>query len=132
MRMFMAAAAGLIAAFLSIYVILAVGHSIFPLPAGIDPADPAGAAQAAEATPVAAKTVVLVAWFVGALIGAWAANRVAGSHIVGWGIALIIAGTGIATLATASNPVWMWAGGILLPLLGGAIAHWLARGPRPG
>jgi uncharacterized membrane protein len=127
MRMFMAAAAGLIAAFLCIYVILAVGHSIFPLPAGIDPADAAGQAQAVEPTPVAAKFVVLAAWFVGALVGAWAANRVAGHTLAGWGIALIIAGTGIATLASAPNPAWMWAGGILLPLLGGAIAQWLSR-----
>ena len=126
MRMFMAAAAGLIAAFLCIWLILAVGHSIFPLPAGIDPADPAGAPQAAESA-VAAKSVVLAAWFVGALAGAWAANRVAGGAMAGWGIALIITGTGIATLASAPNPAWMWAGGIILPLLGGAIAQWLAR-----
>lgn len=127
MRMFMGAAAGLIAAFLCIYVILAIGHSIFPLPAGIDSADLAGQAQAAEKGMVAAKSVVLAAWFVGALVGAWAANRVAGTALAGWGIALIIAGTGVATMASASNPTWMWAGGILLPLLGGAIAHWLAR-----
>ena len=127
MRMFMAAAAGLIAAFLCIYFILAIGHSIFPLPAGIDPADAAGQGQAAEKGVVAAKSVVLAAWFVGALVGAWAANRVAGSTLPGWGIALIVAGTGVATLATAPNPAWMWAGGILLPLIGGAIAHWLAR-----
>ena len=127
MRMFMAAAAGLIAAFLCIYVILAVGHSIFPLPAGIDPADPGGTAEAVEATSLAAKSVVLAAWFVGALLGAWAANRVAGRAMAGWAIALIIAGTGIATMASASNPAWMWAGGIALPLIGGAIAQWLAK-----
>lgn len=127
MRMFMAAAAGLIAAFLCIWVMLALGHSIFPLPAGIDPVDSAVQAPAVEATPVAARSVVLAAWFVGALVGAWAANRVAGHAIAGWGIALIIAATGIATLSTAANPAWVWAGGILLPLVGGAIAHWLAR-----
>ena len=128
MRMFMAAAAGLIAAFLCIWTILAVGHSIFPLPAGIDPVDSSGQVQpVVEAVPVAAKAVVLAAWFVGALVGAWAANRVARRAIAGWAIALIVAGTGIATLSTAPNPAWMWAGGILLPLFGGAIAHWLAR-----
>ena len=127
MRMFLAAAAGLIAAFLCIWLILAVGHSIFPLPAGIDPVDSAAQAPAVEATPVAANSVVLAAWFVGALVGAWAANRVAGRAIAGWAIALIIAGTGVATLSTAPNPAWMWAGGILLPLVGGAIAQWLAR-----
>ena len=129
MRMFMAAAAGLIAAFLCIWLILAVGHSIFPLPAGIDPADPAGQAQAAESGAVAAKSVVLMAWFVGALVGAWAANRVHGGAFMGWGIALIIAATGVATMATASNPAWMWAGGILLPLAAGWLARRLAGVP---
>ena len=63
---------------------------------------------------------------IGALAGAWTANRIAGRTIAGWVVALLVIAGGVATMMMFPHPAWMWAGGILLPLLAGWIAARLA------
>ena len=43
---------------------------------------------------------------------------------------LAIVAAGVATMVMIPHPAWMWAGGILLPLIAGWIADRLATG-RP-
>jgi hypothetical protein len=123
MRMAMGIVAGIVVAFLCVFAIELVCHSLYPPPAGLDMSDPADQARLMEAMPNAAKAIVLVGWFVGALAGAWTANRIAGRSLAGWVVALLVVVAGVATMIMIPHPAWMWAGGIALPLA----AAWIAE-----
>ena len=129
MKLFLGAAAGLVVAFLCVWLIEALGHSIFPLPTETGLTDPADKARLMEAMPVAAKAVVLVAWFVAALAGGWVGDRVAQRALPGWIVAFLLIVAGVATMLEIPHPAWMWAGGIVLPLLGAWLAQRLTRLP---
>lgn len=129
MRILLGVLAGIILAGLCVFAVEAVGHSLFPLPAGLDPSDPADQRKLMEAMPAAAKAMVLLGWFVGALLGAWAANRIARRALAGWIVALLVIAAGVATMIMFPHPAWMWAGGILLPLAAGWLARRLAGVP---
>ncbi|HEX9964452.1 MAG TPA: hypothetical protein VGB04_05655 [Allosphingosinicella sp.] len=129
MRIVMGVVAGIVVAFLCVFAVEFVAHGLYPPPAGLDAGDPAGQARLMEAIPAAAKAMVLAAWFIGALAGAWTANRIAGRSLAGWIVALLVIAAGIATMAMIPHPAWMWAGGIALPLLGAWIADRAARRP---
>jgi hypothetical protein len=126
MRMLLGVVAGIVVAFLIVFAVEFVGHAIYPPPAGLDIHDPADQARLIEAMPAAAKAFVLLAWFAGALAGAWLANRIAGQRLAGWIVALLVIAGGVATMLMIPHPAWMWAGGIALPLLAGWIAGRMA------
>jgi hypothetical protein len=126
MRLAMGIVAGIVVAFLCVFAVEWVGHSLYPPPAGLDATNPADQARLMEAMPAAAKAIVLGAWFVAALAGAWTANRIAGRSLAGWIVALLVVATGIATMVMIPHPAWMWAGGIALPLAGAWIADRMA------
>ncbi len=130
MRIVMGVVAGVVVAFLCVFAVEYVGHGLYPPPPGLDASNPADQARLMDAMPAAAKAMVLLAWFVGALAGAWTANRIAGRSLAGWIVALLVIAAGIATMVMIPHPAWMWAGGILLPLIAGWIADRLsARRP---
>jgi len=124
--------AGVVVAFLCVFGVEMIGHSLYPPPAGLDLDNPADQARVMEAMPSAAKAMVLAAWFVGALAGAWTANRIAGRGLAGWIVALLVIAAGIATMVMIPHPAWMWAGGVLLPLLAAWIADRMAPRSGPG
>ena len=126
MRMLLGILAGVAVAFLCVFAVEWIGHGLYPPPAGLDMHDPADQARLMDAMPGAAKAMILLAWFVGALAGAWTANRIAGSGIAGWAVALLAVAAGVVTMLMIPHPAWMWAGGIALPLLAGWIADRLA------
>lgn len=134
MRIAMGVVAGIVVAFLCVFAVEMIGHGLYPPPAGLDINNPADQARVMDAMPFAAKAVVLLAWFLGALAGAWVANRIAGRSVAGWVVALVAIAAGIATMLTIPHPAWMWAGGIALPLLGAWLAHRLGakRGAGAG
>ena len=131
MRLAVGIVAGIVVAFLCVFAVEWIGHDLYPPPEGLDIKDPADQARLMAAMPTAAKAMVLAAWFVGALAGAWVANRIAGRSIAGWIVALLVVAGGVATMIMIPHPVGMWAGGILLPLLAGWIAD-RAAGRRTG
>ena len=114
--------AGIVVAFLCVFAVEWVGHALYPPPPGLDINDPADQARLMAAMPASAKAMVLAAWFVGALLGAWTANRIALRNLAGWIVAVLVIAAGVATMVMIPHPAWMWAGGILLPLLAGWIA----------
>jgi hypothetical protein len=126
MRMLMGIVAGVVVAFLCVFAVEWIGHDLYPTPAGLDLNKPADQARLMEAMPSAAKAMVLIGWFVGALAGAWVANRIAGRGLAGWIVALLVIAAGVATMLMITHPGWMWAGGIALPLLGAWIADRMA------
>lgn len=120
--------AGVVIAFLCIFAIEAVSHLIFPPPPGTDLTDPAQVARLMEVMPTAALVMVVVAWFAGALAGAWVANAVAKHALAGWIVALLVIAGGVATMVMIPHPAWMWAAGIALPLIAGWLAQRLSAG----
>jgi hypothetical protein len=126
MRMALGVVAGLVVAFLCVFGVEFAGHALYPPPAGLDMSNPADQARLVEAMPAAAKALVLAAWFVGALLGAWTANRIVGRSIAGWAVALLVVAAGVATMLMIPHPAWMWTGGVALPLLAGWIADRMA------
>jgi hypothetical protein len=70
MRMLMGIVAGIVVAFVCIFAVEWVGHSVYPPPPGLDLSNPADMERLMAAMPATAKALVLVAWFVGALAGA--------------------------------------------------------------
>lgn len=118
---------GIVAAFATIFVAEMAGHSLFPPPAGVDYDDPAQLAAMMERLPLGGKVAVVVAWFLGALVGGAAANRIAGRALAGWIVAVAIVLAAYVTMATIPHPGWMWTAGVLLPLAAGWIAQRATR-----
>ena len=124
--------AGLATMFLVIMVIEAAGHAIYPPPAGLNPMLAEDMANIIAVMPVAAKTLVLVAWVIGAFAGGWVAARIARQHpriaavIVA---AVVMAGVIGMILQMPGHPLWMSALGLLLPIPAALFAATLAR-PR--
>ena len=129
MRVVLGVVAGVVVAFLCIWAIEAVGHSLFPTAEGVDFGDPEQVARMVESLPAMAFLFVLGGWFLGSLLGAWAANAIARRGRAGWIVALLVVAGGVATMAMIPHPVWMWAGGIVLPLAAGWLAQRLAGVP---
>lgn len=123
MRFGLGLVAGVVTAVCCVFLIEMAGHAVFPLPAGLDITDPADQARAVAQMPAAALVFVLLGWFVGALAGAWVANRIAGNILAGWVVALVVAASGIATMVMIPHPAWMWVAGIALPMAAGWIAQ---------
>lgn len=129
MRIVAGILAGAVIAVLCILGIEYVGHHVFPPPPGTDLTDPAQVARLMENVPPAALAFVAAAWFIGALVGAWAANRIALRGLAGWVVALLVIAAGAATMMQIPHPAWMWAIGIVLPLIAGWLAQRLAKVP---
>jgi len=123
MKIVLGVVAGCVVAIACIFGIEAIGHMVFPPPAGTDLTDPAQLARLMEIMPTAALAFVLAAWFLGTLTGAWVADRVAKRALAGWIVALLVIAGGVYTMMTIPHPAWMWAAGIGLPL----VAAWLAQ-----
>ena len=127
MKIILGIVAGAVVAFACIMGIEAIGHMLYPPP--VDVTDPAQLARLMDVMPTMAIVFVAVGWFVGALIGGWAANAIARRALAGWVVALLIVAGGVATMMAIPHPVWMWAAGILLPLIAAKLAQRLARVP---
>jgi len=123
MKTLLGVVVGVVVLFAAVFAIEALAHSLFPLPPMMDATNPADQARMLAAMPAGAKAMVLLGWLVGPLLGALAANRVAGRTQAGWIVAGIAIVGGIVTMVMIPHPIWMWVGGIALPLVGA----WLAQ-----
>jgi hypothetical protein len=100
--------AGAVVAVVVIMVIEGIGMWLYPLPAGVDPTDPAALAAAIPSLPLGAFLLVLAAWLLGAASGAAVALRVAKGAARWPGLAvgsLVLAGAAY-NLATIPHPTW--------------------------
>ena len=129
MRIVLGVAAGVLVAFLCVFAVEMVGHSLYPPPEGLDLRNPADVDRLMASLPAMAFVFVLGAWFLGALLGAWVANVIAKRGLAGWIVALLVVAGGVATMVMIPHPAWMWAAGILLPLIAGWLAQRLAGVP---
>ena len=130
MRIVLGVIAGAVVAVLCIWGIEQLVHMVYPAPPGTDLNDPEQAASYVASAPAAALALVAAGWFVGALVGAWVACAVAKRALAGWVVALLVlAGCIVILTQIHGHPGWMWAAGILLPLIGGWLAQRLAKTP---
>lgn len=117
--------AGTLVAFAVIWLVELAGHAVWPVASDLDMRDPETVARALPAIPLAAKLVVVLAWFAGALAGGVLAKRIAGSWWAAWPIAMLVALAGIMTAMMIPQPVWMQMAAVAAPLLGGLAASHL-------
>jgi len=130
MRIVAGIAVGAIVAMACVLTIEWVGMMIYPPPLGIDYSNPADLERLMSLVSPAQLAIVAFGWLLGALFGAWAADAIARRALAGWIVALLILVACVHNLVMLPHhPAWMWACGILLPLLGGWLAQRLAKVP---
>ncbi len=119
--------AGLAIAVITIMIVEALGHRLFPPPGGPDTY-----ATASGQAPIATLLSVLAAWFLGTLFGSWLSVRISRHAWTGWVIAAVILLAAIFNFTTMRHPMWMMIAGVLAPPLAAWIAIRLSKreGPR--
>ncbi|AJP73657.1 hypothetical protein [Sphingomonas hengshuiensis] len=126
MQRLLAIVAGLVVAMATILGIELLAHLLWPLPLP-DLADtPAVAAFLAEA-PGGAQTMLIGAWFAGALLGGTTAFRVADWPAAGWIVAFLVAAGGLANVLLLPYPLWMQIAAVAAPLVGGIVVSGVTR-----
>lgn len=117
-RVIAAIVAGVLVAFVAVFLIEAASHAIWPLPAGASVQD----AGLMDRLSTPAKIAILFGWAAGTFIGALVALTIASRRISAWAIAVLIALSGVATMLMIPHPIWMWIGGIALPFAAAGLA----------
>ena len=115
--------AGLVVAGLTIFVIEALGHAVYPPPPGIDPRNPESLRSIIATLPAGAFAFVLLAWLLGSVAGAWTAVRMVGRRWLWPGLAvgaIVLAGV-VYNMMALPHPTWM----LPVALLGVPAATWI-------
>ena len=118
---------GIALAILVIVVIEALGHRLYPPPAGMELAQP----NAPMRMPVQTLVFPLIGWFLGALLGGAAAVWTSRRRWTAWAVAATVAIGALLQFALAKQPVWMIVGGLAAPLVAGLLAQLLAPRSAP-
>jgi hypothetical protein len=103
--------AGFVAAVVVIMVVEMIGMKVYPLPAGVDPTDPAALEALLPTLPPGSFLFVLASWFLGAGAGAVVAQRVARAPTRAPGLAVggIILAFALYNMWVIPHPVWFMA-----------------------
>jgi hypothetical protein len=119
---------GLAAAAVIIAAVEAFNSRIYPLPAGVAPTDRDAMRAAVAAMPGSAFVLVVVAWGLGALAGAWAAARLAArsprAHAAI--VTVVLLAGGIANMIMLPHPLWVWVAAVAAFLVGGHLGTLVA------
>ncbi len=132
LRTILGVLAGAVAMVLVIMGIQALGHMVYPPPAGLDPLNPAHEAAFAQfvaTMPVAGKAMIALAWTLGALAGGFVAAKIARHpRAAAVLIALLVISGVVGMILRVPHPSWLAAAGLLLPIPAALLA---ARWARP-
>lgn len=124
--------AGAVVMVLVIMGIEALGHMVYPLPAGLEPLNPAHEAAFAQfvaTMPVGGKAMLALAWTLGAFAGGFVAAKIARHpRAAAVLIALLVISGVVAMILRVPHPSWLAAAGLLLPIPAALLA---ARWARP-
>jgi hypothetical protein len=114
LRNILAGVAGFVAGSIAMMLLEMVGHERFPLPPGIDPNDPASLATNLDRIPTPAFAMVVLAWFVGPLVGVAVAGTIAPAARLRLAQVLgaVYLCAGVFNLVMIPGPVWMWPAGL--------------------
>lgn len=131
-RTVLAVIAGLLAMAVVVFAVEALGHRVYPLPAGIDFDDPASLQALMESLPVGALLFVVAAWALGTFAGAHLAARIARTHRRGAALGIAVAMIVLVgfNASMIPHPAWVIALGLLLPVPLATAAWRLAGPPR--
>ncbi len=108
-RSTIAALLGIVVAFASVGIIETLGHTVFPLPPGLDVTKPEQLRAYMQSIPSGALLFVLAAWVIAAFAGTAVACAIAKAHELRYAAlvgGLILAAT-IANLVAIPHPGWM-------------------------
>lgn len=121
----LAGIAGFVSGSIAMMLIETVGHRLYPLPPGTDPMDPASLAMVMPQMPIGAFLMVVLAWFVGPLVGVAVAGTIAVAtrRRLAQVLGVVYLCAGVFNLVMIPGPVWMWPAG-LGALASGAFVGW--------
>lgn len=133
---FLAVVAGIVIAFVIVFVFEAAGHGFWPPPPGVDVSNPEALKTLMPSIPVGAKVAVIVAWAAGAFAGGLVAARISKNARFAWIIGGVQLALGIVTMLSIPHPLAMWIAGVLVPMpaamLGGLLGTPRASAVRAG
>jgi sorbitol-specific phosphotransferase system component IIBC len=122
-RAILAIVAGCVLSVLVVVGVEALGHMIYPPPAGLDLRDPVAMRAVIAEMPFGAFVIVVFGWVLGAGLGAWLATRLSRTGKAWPGVAvggLTLAATGV-NLFTIAHPGWV----VAAALIGIPLATWV-------
>lgn len=118
-RLTLACLAGILVAMLLIAGIQAIGHQLMPPPAGLAEAQGEALAALMASLPVEAYLVVLIAYFIGAEVGAAAAGLISGRPVLAAAVvAAVLLGATVANLLMLPHPAWMAVASVVAVIMG--------------
>ena len=111
---------GLISAVIVIFFVELISHWMYPLPNGMDINNKLAMEEWIKTLPLGALLMVLLAWFLGAAVGGFAASHLDKENAVRRCTVLgaVLLGATIMNLLEIPHPAWMWAGGIGVIVVG--------------
>lgn len=117
-RALLAVLAGIVVMALVVAGLEALGHALFPAPAGVDFTDPEVLRKLMQTLPLPSLAMVVAGWALGSLAGAWVAARIARRFRLSAALAIgaVMTLLVIANIAMVPHPVWMSIAGLFLPL----------------
>lgn len=91
-----------------------LSSSLFPLPPGVDPMDPAALQAIVDQIPAAAFLIILMGWAAASFFGAWLAARIAGRapFVHGMIVAVLLLIAGVMNMMLVPHPIWVWILGV--------------------
>lgn len=130
MRTFLGIVAGIVAAFAAIWIIDLGGHMLYPVPSDLGMHDYEAIGAFLRSMPPLALFIIVLAWFVGAVLGGYVAAAVSRRDWTIWAVAGLVAVGGILNVMIIPHPLLLQIGAVAAPLLGGVAAHALYRRSR--
>lgn len=119
----------MVAALVTIAAVEFIGSLLFPQAAPVDWTEQVAVDTWVASIPLGAKLTVVLGWLLGALVGAWAAARIARRSAIGWVPAGLVVVAGIADITMIPHPLWMSIAALVSPIAGGWIGTRLVRKP---
>jgi hypothetical protein len=122
-RAILAILAGCVLSVLVVAGVDALGHLVYPPPAGVDLRDPAAMPTIIASMPVGAFIIVVSGWMLAAGLGSWVATRLSRTGkrwpgVVVGGLVLVATGVNLFTIA---HPVWV----VIVAAIGIPLATWV-------
>jgi len=114
-RSAIAAVAGILVAFVLLWLAQYAGSEIAPAEFDVDTGE--------ILIPLGSTIALIIGWFVGTFGGAWLAMRVSNGSGPGWIVAGAVIGAAVYSAADYSDTWWIMALGVVVPL----IAAWAAQ-----
>jgi hypothetical protein len=130
-RSVLAIVAGAFVAIVLISIVETVSGLLFPLPSGVDVDHEDVMRQYIAQLPLGAFVLVLVGWAAGSFAGGWVAARLAGRAplVHGLIVGVLFLTAGVLTMLSIPHPLFMWVGGIVLPLACSYLGSRIVGGP---